>query len=79
MGRNVCMCFVSTVSTYIVLNALHALIFCLNSVDIDIIHSIQCIACFDPLYQSSQLENEEATVPFNVHTHKVIMSSFLII
>ena len=34
MGRNVCMCFVLTVSTYIALNALHALILCLDSVDI---------------------------------------------
>ena len=33
MGRNVCMCFVLTLSTYIALNALHALIICLNSVD----------------------------------------------
>ena len=47
MGRNVCMCSVSTVSTYIALNVLHALILCLNIVNI---HNIQCMAYFDPLY-----------------------------
>ena len=36
--RNAWMCFVSTV--------IHALILCLNSVDI---HNIQCISHFDPL------------------------------
>ena len=65
MGRHVCMCFVSTVLTYIALNALHALILCIDSVNI---HNIQCIATFDPLYQPSQHENEEATAPFYVHT-----------
>ena len=60
------MCFVLTVSTYIALNALHALILCLDSVDI---HKTQCIAPFDPLYQPSGHENEEATVSFNAHTH----------
>ena len=37
MGRNVCMCSVSTVSTYIALNALEILIICVDSVNI---HSI---------------------------------------
>ena len=34
MGRNVWMCFVSTVLTYIALNALEILTTCINSVDI---------------------------------------------
>ena len=73
------MCFVLTVSTYIALNALHALILCLDSVDIHKIHNIQCISCFDPLYQLSQHENE-ATVPFYVLTDKVMYySGFFII
>ena len=46
MGRNVGMYFVLTVSIYIALNALHALILCLDSVNI---HNIQCISHFDPL------------------------------
>ena len=50
IGRNVCMCFVSNVLTYIALNALHALILCLDSVDI---HNIQYISHFDPLNQLS--------------------------
>ena len=50
MGRNVCMYFVLTVSTYIAVNALHALILCLDSVDI---HNIQSISHFDPLNQLS--------------------------
>ena len=79
MGRNVWMCFIPTVLTYIALNTLHALIFCLDSVDIHSIHNTQCIACFDPLYRPSQHENEEAIVPFNIHTHMVTMSGFLII
>ena len=48
MGRNVYMSFVSTVSTYIALNALHALILCLDSVNIHSIQNAQCISCFDP-------------------------------
>ena len=41
MCRNVCMCFVLTVSTYIALNACNASILCLDSVDIHNIHNIQ--------------------------------------
>ena len=78
MGRNVCMCFVSTVSTYIALNALHALILCLDSVNIHSIQNTQCISCFDPLYQVSRHETE-VTAPFYVHTDKVTMSGFFII
>ena len=44
--------FTSTVLTCIVLNALHALIVCPDSVDINNIHNIQYISHFDPLYQS---------------------------
>ena len=40
MGRNVWMCFVLTVSTYIALNAFHTLILCLDSVDI---HTVHCL------------------------------------
>ena len=69
MCRNVCMCFVLTVSIYIALNACNALILCLDSVDIHNIHNIQCIAPFDPLYRPSQHKNEEATAPLNVHTY----------
>ena len=78
MGRNVYMSFVSTVSTYIALNALHALILCLDSVNIHSIQNAQCISCFDPLYQVSRHETE-VTVPFYVHTDKVTMSGFFII
>ena len=34
---------------------------------------------FDPFYRPSQHDNEAATVPFYVHTHKVAMSGFLIV
>ena len=46
----------------------------------DNIHSIQCIAHFDPLHRPSQYENE-ATAPFYVHTDKVVLycSGFFII
>ena len=73
-----CVC-VLTVSTYISLNALHALILCLYSVNIHKIHNIQCISHFDPLYRLSRHETE-ATLSFYVHTDKVMYcSGFFII
>ena len=76
MSRNVWMCFVSTVSTYIAFNALHALIFVLtvstNKIPYSIHNSIALILCINHL-----------DMPFNVHTtDKVTMitvSGFLTI
>ena len=40
---------------------------CIKAINTSVdIHNIQCIAHFDPLYQLSQHENEEATVPFTI-------------
>ena len=50
---------------------------CLHVDSVDKQHSIHNTQkyCFDPLYWPSRHENEEATVPFNVHTtDKVTMS-----
>ena len=78
LWAEMCMCFVSTVSTYIALNALHTLILCLDSVNIHSIQNTLCISCFDPLYQVSRHETE-VIASFYVHTDKVTMSGFFII
>ena len=93
MGRNVCTCFVSTVLTYIAMNALEIPKTCVNSIDIQ---SIECIMCFDPLFW--QCQHIQHTMHFMLwsfvstvsawewshctlyaHTDKVTMSSFFII
>ena len=51
MGRNVWMCFVSTVLTYIAFNALEILKSCINNINIC---SIEHIVLFNALYQQYQ-------------------------
>ena len=58
------MCFVLTVSTYIALNALHALIFVLTVSTNNIAYTIQCIGCFDLCMESV---DKQHSIHYSMH------------